>query len=217
MGRRVQGYQHGWILVDDGVLRHFNDRIRLRHMVATAVAHDAGPIAFRYPRGAGRGVELPAQGVPLEIGKGRMISGGTGDVAFLSFGTHLAQCEAAAAALEGEGITASVADARFAKPLDMELIADLAASHDVLITVEEGAMGGFGAMVLQAMAAQGLLDSGLKMRTMCLPDRFIDQGSPDEMYADAGLTAEDIAATARQAMGQGAAVVDLKAARGARD
>lgn len=194
-----------------------SDEAELVHMVATAVAHDAGPIAFRYPRGAGRGVELPAQGVPLEIGKGRMISGGTGDVAFLSFGTHLAECEAAAAALEREGITASVADARFAKPLDMELIADLAASHDVLITVEEGAMGGFGAMVLQAMAAQGLLDSGLKMRTMCLPDRFIDQGSPDEMYADAGLTAEDIAATARQAMGQGAAVVDLKAARGARD
>ncbi|WP_147113374.1 1-deoxy-D-xylulose-5-phosphate synthase [Tateyamaria sp. syn59] len=175
------------------------DEAELVHMVTTAAAHDTGPIAFRYPRGNGRGVEMPQQGEVLEIGKGRMIQEGE-DVALLSLGTHLDACERAAARLEAEGLSVSIADARFAKPLDMELIRDLAARHDLLVTVEQGAMGGFGAMVLQAMASEGLLDQGLKVRTMHLPDRFIDQANPDEMYADAGLTAEDIANTVRQAM-----------------
>ncbi|APX14201.1 1-deoxy-D-xylulose-5-phosphate synthase [Tateyamaria omphalii] len=185
------------------------DEGELVHMVTTAAAHDSGPIAFRYPRGNGRGVEMPEEGKVLEIGKGRMIQEGE-DVALLSLGTHLDACERAAARLEAEGLSVSIADARFAKPLDMELIRALAAKHDLLVTVEQGAMGGFGAMVLQAMAADGLLDQGLKVRTLHLPDRFIDQASPDEMYADAGLTAEDIVNTVRDAMGRTETnVVDL--------
>ncbi|MBY5935504.1 1-deoxy-D-xylulose-5-phosphate synthase [Tateyamaria omphalii] len=175
------------------------DEAELMHMVTTAAAHDSGPIAFRYPRGNGRGVEMPETGEVLEIGKGRMIQEGS-DVALLSLGTHLDACERAAARLEAEGLSVSIADARFAKPLDMALIRDLAARHSLLVTVEQGAMGGFGAMVLQAMASEGLLDQGLKVRTLHLPDRFIDQANPDEMYADAGLTAEDIANTVRAAM-----------------
>ena len=186
------------------------DEAELVHMVTTAAAHDSGPIAFRYPRGNGRGVEMPEEGSVLEIGKGRMIQEGT-DVALLSLGTHLDACERAAARLEADGLSVSIADARFAKPLDMGMIRDLASRHQLLVTVEQGAMGGFGAMVLQAMAAEGLLDHGLKLRTMHLPDRFIDQASPDEMYADAGLTADDIANTVRDAMGQTATnVIDLK-------
>ena len=185
------------------------DEAELVHMVATAAAHDTGPIAFRYPRGNGRGVEIPERGDVLEIGKGRMIQDGT-DVALLSLGTMLDDCERAAAQLEAEGLSVSIADARFAKPLDMALIRDLASRHALLVTVEQGAMGGFGAMVLQAMAAQGLLDQGLKVRTLCLPDRFIDQASPDEMYAAAGLDADGIVATVRNAMGLEATnVVDL--------
>ncbi|MEM9872426.1 MAG: 1-deoxy-D-xylulose-5-phosphate synthase [Pseudomonadota bacterium] len=185
------------------------DEAELVHMVATAAAHDTGPIAFRYPRGNGRGVEIPERGDVLEIGKGRMIQDGT-DVALLSLGTMLDDCERAAARLEAEGLSVSIADARFAKPLDMALIRDLASRHALLVTVEQGAMGGFGAMVLQAMAAQGLLDQGLKVRTLCLPDRFIDQASPDEMYAAAGLDADGIVATVRNAMGLEATnVVDL--------
>ncbi|MEL7124767.1 MAG: 1-deoxy-D-xylulose-5-phosphate synthase, partial [Pseudomonadota bacterium] len=185
------------------------DEAELVHMVTTAAAHDTGPIAFRYPRGNGRGVEIPERGDVLEIGKGRMIQDGT-DVALLSLGTMLDDCERAAAQLEAEGLSVSIADARFAKPLDMALIRDLASRHALLVTVEQGAMGGFGAMVLQAMAAQGLLDQGLKVRTLCLPDRFIDQASPDEMYAAAGLDADGIVATVRNAMGLEATnVVDL--------
>lgn len=188
-----------------------SDEAELMHMVTTAAAHDSGPIAFRYPRGNGRGVEMPEQGEVLEIGKGRMIQSGT-DVALLSLGTHLDECERAAAILEAEGVSVSIADARFAKPLDMPMIRDLAASHTVMVTVEQGAMGGFGAMVLQEMAGEGLLDNGLKVRTMYLPDRFIDQAGPDEMYADAGLNADGIVATVRSALGLTTSnVVDMAA------
>lgn len=186
------------------------DEAELVHMVETAVQHDSGPIAFRYPRGSGTGVEIPERGELLEIGKGRMIRGGHGDVAFLSLGPMLPEIERAAVALEAEGLTVSIADARFAKPLDMALIAELAANHAALITVEQGAMGGFGAMVLQSMAAEGLLDQGLKVRTMCLPDRFIDQASPDEMYADAGLDVPGMVQTALDALRVDRKIVPLQ-------
>ena len=168
-----------------------SDEAELAHMVVTAAEYDEGPIAFRYPRGNGTGVAMPDRGEVLEIGKGRIVREGS-DAAILCFGAHLAECEMAAAMLEAEGISVTLADARFAKPLDMDLIASLAANHAALITVEQGAMGGFGAFVLQAMAANGLLDGKLRVRTMTLPDRFIDQASPAEMYEDAGLTAVDI-------------------------
>ena len=186
-----------------------SDEAELVHMVTTAAAHDSGPIAFRYPRGNGRGVEIPEQGEVLQIGKGRMIQDGR-DVALLSLGAMLDDCERAAAQLEAEGVSVSIADARFAKPLDMEMIRDLASRHALLVTVEQGAMGGFGAMVLQAMASEGLLDQGLKVRTLCLPDRFIDQASPDEMYASAGMDADGIVAIVREAIGTATTnVVDL--------
>ncbi|MEL6887751.1 MAG: 1-deoxy-D-xylulose-5-phosphate synthase [Pseudomonadota bacterium] len=186
-----------------------SDEAELVHMVTTAAAHDSGPIAFRYPRGNGRGVEIPEQGDVLEIGKGRMIQDGR-DVAILSLGAVLDDCERAAAQLEAEGLSVSIADARFAKPLDMGMIRDLAARHALLVTVETGAIGGFGAMVLQTMAAEGLLDHGLKVRTLCLPDRFIDQSSPEDMYATAGIDADGIVAAVRAAMGRDASnVVDL--------
>ncbi|OSQ49937.1 1-deoxy-D-xylulose-5-phosphate synthase [Marivita geojedonensis] len=167
------------------------DEAELMHMVATAVAHDSGPIAFRYPRGSGNGVQMPERGEVLEIGKGRVIQEGS-DVAFLSFGAHLAEVEAAARLLEKDGVSVTIADARFAKPLDIELILRLARTHDALITIEQGARGGFGAMVLHELADRGALDQGLKIRTVTLPDRFIDQASPDEMYADACMTRFDL-------------------------
>ncbi|MCC1492419.1 1-deoxy-D-xylulose-5-phosphate synthase [Cognatishimia sp. F0-27] len=184
------------------------DEAELVHMVATAAAHDGGPIAFRYPRGSGTGVVLPERGEVLQIGKGRVVSEGS-DVALLSFGAHLPEVEAAAAALAGDGISCTVADARFAKPLDMDLIRQLARNHRALITVEQGAQGGFGAMVLHALAAEGAFDRGLAIRTMTLPDRFIEQASPDDMYADAGLTRVDIAAEVRRVLGVDAKVVSL--------
>ena len=174
------------------------DEAELVHMVATAAAHDDGPIAFRYPRGDGAGVEMPARGVPLRIGRGRILREGT-DVAILSFGAHLGECRLAADALEAEGVAVTLADARFARPLDRELVARLARGHAALITVEQGAGGGFGAQVLQFLAAEGLLD-GASIRTLTLPDRFIDQASPAAMYADAGLSAPDIAAVALAAL-----------------
>jgi 1-deoxy-D-xylulose-5-phosphate synthase len=177
-----------------------SDEAELVHMVETAVAHDAGPIAFRYPRGNGTGVALPERGTVLEIGKGRVVREGA-DVAFLSLGTHLAETLAAADLLAQEGINATVADARFAKPLDRALLAELAAWHGALVVVEEGAQGGFGSMVLHELAASGALDGGLRVRCVHLPDRYIDQASPADMYADAGMTAQDIAATARAALG----------------
>ncbi|MEM6891817.1 MAG: 1-deoxy-D-xylulose-5-phosphate synthase [Pseudomonadota bacterium] len=185
------------------------DEAELKHMVATAVAHNSGPIAFRYPRGNGTGVMLPERGDVLKIGKGRMIREGSGDVALLSLGTLLGECETAATLLEAEGISVTIADARFAKPLDMELIARLAQTHETLVTVEQGAQGGFGAMVLQAMAGAGLLDSGLRVRTLCLPDQFIDQASPAEMYRAAGLDTTGIVETVSALLGRDPKVVSL--------
>jgi len=176
------------------------DEAELVHMVATAAAHDSGPIAFRYPRGEGEGVELPEIGDVLEIGKGRVIQEGS-DIAILSFGAHLGESRKAVDMLEANGLSVTLADARFAKPLDRALLHRLARNHRVLITVEQGSRGGFGAMVLHDLAGEGLLDGNLAIRTMTLPDRFIDQAAPDAMYADAGLTATDIAATAMQAAG----------------
>ncbi|MEM8879066.1 MAG: 1-deoxy-D-xylulose-5-phosphate synthase [Pseudomonadota bacterium] len=176
------------------------DEAELIHMMATMADHDAGPIALRYPRGEGEGVDLPEQGKVLPIGRGRIVQEGDA-VAILSFGAHLAEALRAAEALEARGIGVTVADARFAKPLDTALIDDLARNHAALITVEQGAMLGFGGMVLHHLAASGQLDRGLAIRTLVLPDRFIDQASPAEMYADAGLTADDIACAALRALG----------------
>lgn len=182
-----------------------SDEAELVHMVATAAEYDAGPIAFRYPRGEGVGAVMPEIGAPLEIGRGRVVRGGN-DVAILSFGAHLNECLLAAESLAAQGISVTIADARFAKPLDMDLIGQLARHHSALITVEQGAAGGFGAQVLQTLAASGGLDHGLKIRCMTLPDRFIDQASPEAMYRDAGLTAADIAATVRALMPQAQAL-----------
>jgi 1-deoxy-D-xylulose-5-phosphate synthase len=175
------------------------DEADLCHMIATAVAHDSGPIAFRYPRGEGVGVEMPERGQPLPIGKGRVMRKGT-DVAILSFGAHLAECLVAAEALEAEGVSVTVADARFAKPLDHALIDQLMQDHAALITVEQGSTGGFGALVLHYLAQSGQLEMGRAIRTMVLPDSFIDQASPAQMYEWAGLTAGDIAATVQKAL-----------------
>ncbi len=171
------------------------DEAELVHMVATAAAYDEGPISFRYPRGNGTGIVLPERGSILEIGKGRIITEGR-DVAILSFGAHLSEAEQAVRLLEQQGVSVTLADARFAKPLDTDLIRQLARNHEALITIEQGSVGGFGAMVLHHLAATGQLDRGLKIRTMTLPDVYIDQASPSEMYAAAGLTAQDIERTA---------------------
>ncbi|MBJ6371839.1 1-deoxy-D-xylulose-5-phosphate synthase [Sedimentitalea arenosa] len=176
------------------------DEAELVHMVATAAAHDAGPIAFRYPRGEGVGVELPETPDVLDIGKGRMIQQGK-RVALLSFGTRLAQVQKAAEALAAKGITPTIADARFAKPLDRDLILGLARDHEALITIEEGAIGGFGSHVAQLLADEGVFDTGLKFRSMVLPDTFIDQASPDDMYAVAGMNAEQIEAKVLAVLG----------------
>jgi 1-deoxy-D-xylulose-5-phosphate synthase len=169
------------------------DEAELVHMVATAAAHDEGPIAFRFPRGEGVGVELPAKGVPLPIGKGRVVREGAG-VAMLSFGARLAEVLKAAEALAARGIGPTVADARFAKPLDRDLILALARDHDALITIEEGVVGGFGSHVAQLLADAGVFDRGLKFRSMVLPDTFIDQASPEAMYRVAGMDAAQIEA-----------------------
>ena len=176
------------------------DEAELRHMVATAAAYDDGPIAFRYPRGDGVGVELPEAGVPLTIGKGRVLRDGT-DVALLSFGTRLAEVLKAAEALVSQGISVTVADARFAKPLDHALIVQLAKNHAGFITIEEGAIGGFGSQVAQLLANEGLFDQGLKFRSMVLPDTFIDHASPDAMYQAAGMNAPQIEAKVLALMG----------------
>ncbi|MEO0904456.1 MAG: transketolase C-terminal domain-containing protein, partial [Pseudomonadota bacterium] len=172
----------------------------LMHMVRTAAAYDEGPIAFRYPRGEGVGIDLPERGNLIEIGKGRIVQEGS-DVAILSFGAHLGECQKASEKLAAQGVSTTIADARFAKPLDRALVRQLLRDHKALITVEQGSRGGFGAMVLHDLANDGLLDGRCQVRTMMLPDRYIDQASPDAMYADAGLTAVDIAATAMQAAG----------------
>ena len=176
------------------------DEAELVHMVATAADYDDGPIAFRYPRGEGVGVDMPERGDPLEIGKGRILEEGD-TIALLSFGAHLSECQIAAERLRERGISVTVADARFSKPLDTSLINQLARHHETLITLEQGATGGFGAHVLHHLANVGALDRGLKVRTMTLPDRFIDQASPADMYADAQLTAHDIVATAISTLG----------------
>ncbi|SLN61490.1 1-deoxy-D-xylulose-5-phosphate synthase [Pseudoruegeria aquimaris] len=176
------------------------DEAELVHMVATAVAYDEGPSAFRFPRGEGVGVELPERGVPLEIGKGRMIREGK-RVAILNFGARLKEVEEACEALGARGITPTVADARFAKPLDQALILRLAAEHEALITIEEGAIGGFGSHVAHLLAEQGVFDRGLKYRSMVLPDTFIDQASPEDMYAVAKLNASDIEAKVLETLG----------------
>ncbi|MCL4130952.1 UNVERIFIED_CONTAM: hypothetical protein GTU68_013552 [Idotea baltica] len=176
------------------------DEAELMHMVATAAAHDDGPIAFRFPRGEGVGVELPEQGVPLEIGKGRIIQEGK-RVAILSFGAHLAEVQAAAEALAAKGIKPTIADARFAKPLDRDLILSLANEHEALITIEEGAVGGFGSHVAQLLADEGVFDAGLKFRSMVLPDTFIDQASPSDMYKVAGMSAAQIEAKVLDVLG----------------
>ena len=168
------------------------DEAELVHMVATAAAYDAGPIAFRYPRGDGEGVELPERGTVLEIGKGRHIQAGS-RVAILSFGTRLGEVIRAAELLNAQGITPTIADARFAKPLDQALILSLAEGHEAFITVEEGAIGGFGSHVMQLLADHGVFDAGLKFRSMVFPDEFIDQASPTDMYNTAGLNAQHIA------------------------
>jgi 1-deoxy-D-xylulose-5-phosphate synthase len=190
------------------------DEAELVHMVATAAAFDDGPIAFRYPRGEGAGVEMPERGQLLEIGRGRVVREGTG-VAILSFGAHLSECLKAAEVLDGEGISVTVADARFARPLDEGLIAQLAAHHAAIVTVEQGSSGGFGAQVLHHMANRGMLDGALKVRTLTLPDRFIEHASPDAMYADAGLTAADIV-RAVSALATGARGAAVGAAAGLR-
>ena len=176
------------------------DEAELVHMVATCAAHDSGPIALRYPRGEGVGVELPERGLPLPIGKGRILRQGS-RIAILSLGTRLAEALKAAEELAARGLSTTVADARFAKPLDRELILALAAGHELLITIEEGAAGGFGAHVLTLLAEAGALDAGLKVRTLTLPDVFQEQDKPERMYAAAGLDAKGIVAKALATLG----------------
>jgi 1-deoxy-D-xylulose-5-phosphate synthase len=177
------------------------DEVELVHMVATAVAIDDRPSALRYPRGEGRGVPLPEEGKPLEIGKGRIVREGT-KIALLSFGARLGECLKAADELAAHGLSTTVADARFAKPLDTDLLLRLAREHEVLLTIEEGSIGGFGAFAMQELAEHGALDRGLKVRAMVLPDIFIDHDSPNAMYAKAGLDAKSIVAKAFEALGQ---------------
>lgn len=168
-----------------------SDEAELMHMVRTAAEFDDGPISFRYPRGSGTGVALPERGEILEIGKGRIVQEGT-DIAILSFGAHLDVVKETALLLEEQGISVTVADARFAKPLDTDLVTQLATHHKALITVEQGAMGGFGSIVLNHLVKEALLTSGLAVDTMVIPDRFIDQGDPNSMYIDAQLSSSHI-------------------------
>jgi 1-deoxy-D-xylulose-5-phosphate synthase len=183
------------------VLMAAADEAELVHMVATAVAIDDRPSALRYPRGEGRGVPMPDQGIPLEIGKGRILREGT-KVALLSYGARLGECLKAADELAAFGLSTTVADARFAKPLDVDMLLRLAREHEVLLTIEEGSIGGFGSFALQTLAEHGVLDRGLKVRSMVLPDIFIDQDSPNAMYAKAGLDAKGIVTKAFEALGQ---------------
>jgi 1-deoxy-D-xylulose-5-phosphate synthase len=185
------------------VLMAAADEAELVHMVATAAAIDDRPSALRYPRGDGVGVDMPEFGVPLEIGKGRILREGS-SVALLSYGTRLSHCLAAAETLASHGLTATVADARFAKPLDVDMVLRLAREHEVLITVEEAAIGGFSAQVLHVLTEHGALDNGLKVRCMMLPDTYIEHDSPAAMYAAAGLDAKGIVAKVFEALGKDA-------------
>ena len=182
------------------VLMAAADEAELKHMVATARAIDDGPSAFRFPRGDGVGIEMPAEGIPLEIGRGRVLKEGS-KIALLSLGTRLAECQKAASQLDAMGLSTTVADARFAKPIDTALVSRLAKNHELLITIEEGSIGGFGTQVLHWLAGSGLLDRDLKVRAMVLPDTFIDHDKPEKMYALAGLDAASIVATACRALG----------------
>ncbi len=193
------------------VLMAAGDEAELVHMVATAAAIDDRPSAVRYPRGEGVGAALPREGKPLEIGRGRILREGS-KVALLSFGGRLAECLKAADELAALGLSATVADARFAKPLDVDLALRLAREHEVLVTIEEGAIGGFGSYVLAAFADHGMLDRGLKFRMMVLPDVFIDQDTPAAMYARAGLDAKGIVARVFEALGKDAAIESVKLA-----
>jgi 1-deoxy-D-xylulose-5-phosphate synthase len=184
------------------VLMAAADEVELQRMVATAHAIDDRPSAFRYPRGEGIGLQLLDDPQPLEIGKGRIVKQGSA-VAILSYGTRLHECLLAAEMLDKQGLSTTVADARFAKPLDEALLADLSKNHEVLITIEEGARGGFGAFVLHSLAERGLLDNGLRIRTLTLPDIFQDHDTPEKMYEQAGLDARSIAASAIKALGRG--------------
>ncbi|TMJ59243.1 MAG: 1-deoxy-D-xylulose-5-phosphate synthase [Alphaproteobacteria bacterium] len=192
------------------VIMAAGDEADLVHMVATCVAIDDAPSAVRFPRGEGVGVELPEIGMPLEIGRGRVLREGT-TIALLSFGGRLAECLKAAQELGAYGLSTTVADARFAKPLDTDLINRLVREHEVLITIEEGAIGGFGSHVLQHLATTGQLDSGLKIRPMILPDVFLDHDSPNAQYETAGLNARHIVATALAALGREAAELPVRA------
>jgi 1-deoxy-D-xylulose-5-phosphate synthase len=183
------------------VLMAPSDEAELVHMVATAVAIDDRPSALRYPRGEGRGIAIPEEGKPLEIGKGRIVREGS-KIAIFSYGTRLTESLKAADELSAHGLSTTVADARFAKPLDIDLLLRLAREHEVLLTIEEGSVGGFGSFVLQALADQGVLDRGIKVRQMVLPDTYIDHDSPNAMYAKAGLDAKGIVAKAFEALGQ---------------
>jgi 1-deoxy-D-xylulose-5-phosphate synthase len=187
------------------------DEAELKHMVRTSAAYDEGPIAFRYPRGEGVGVEMPERGEILEIGRGRVLREGT-KIAILSLGTRLRDSILAAEELESYGLSTTVADARFAKPLDEDLVARLAREHEVLITVEEGSVGGFGSHVLQFLAANGLVDGGLKVRPLVMPDIYLDQAKPERMYEIAGLDKTGIVHAALAALGMGEVkTVDLRA------
>jgi 1-deoxy-D-xylulose-5-phosphate synthase len=177
------------------------DEAELVHMVATARSLDDRPSALRYPRGEGVGVPLPVRGEPLALGKGRILREGT-SIAIINFGARLSECLKAADKLSAYGLSATVADARFAKPLDTALVRRLALNHEVVLTVEEGAIGGFGAHVLHFMARDGLLDRGLKIRSLVLPDYFMDHERPERMYELAGLEAQSIVAAALSALGR---------------
>jgi 1-deoxy-D-xylulose-5-phosphate synthase len=181
--------------VPNMVLMAPSDEAEMVHMVATAAAYDGGPIAFRYPRGEGVGVELPEYGKPLEIGRGRIVREGS-RVALLSLGTRLSECLKAADELTSRGLSTTVADARFAKPLDTALIDRLAKEHEILVTIEEGSTGGFGSMILAYLAEAGALDRGLRVRMLSLPDRFLEHDKPESQYANAGLNARAIVAKA---------------------
>ena len=177
------------------------DELDLMNMVATAASYDDGPIAFRYPRGEGMGIELPEKGNVIEIGKGRMIREGKSGVAILNFGAHLGEVKEASEILLQSGIDITIADARFAKPLDKDLIINLAKTHSALISIEEGAIGGFGSHVSNLLSETGLLDGKLKFRTMFMYDKFIDQGKPENMYKEAGLGVQDIVDKVKNLMG----------------
>jgi 1-deoxy-D-xylulose-5-phosphate synthase len=193
------------------VIMAASDEAELVHMVATQVAINDSPSALRYPRGEGRGVEMPDVGVPLEIGKGRIIRQGK-QVALFSFGTRLAECEKAADELAAHGLQATIADARFMKPLDLELLLKLAREHEILLTIEEGSIGGFGSHVMHTLAEHGMLDGGLRMRSLVLPDIFQDHDSPAAMYAQAGLDSKGIVKKVFETLGKDFAAETVKLA-----